>query len=63
MPKWQAKNTLIIPGKRTFPSDPNKGKKCPHCGEVILKLVPIRDPKTGKVKMVCPACGEKPQTP
>lgn len=60
MNKWQAKNTIIIPGKRTFPSDKNKGRKCSNCGAVILILIPKKDPKTGKVKMVCPACGQEP---
>jgi predicted RNA-binding Zn-ribbon protein involved in translation (DUF1610 family) len=60
MPKWLAKNTLIIPGKRTSPSDASKGKKCPNCGEVIKTLVPRTDSKTGEVKYVCPACGKEP---
>jgi hypothetical protein len=57
MPKWLAKNTIIIPGKRSFPDD-SKGIKCPHCGTFIMTLVPVKDPKTGEVKMVCPACGK-----
>jgi hypothetical protein len=58
MTKWLAKNTIIIPGKRTSPSDQSKGVKCSNCGTIIFTLVPKKDPKTGKVTMVCPVCGE-----
>lgn len=59
MQKRLAKNTLVIPGDINPPSDKNKGKKCPNCRTTILTLVPKKDPKTGKVKKVCPACGKE----
>ena len=60
MPKWLAKKISIIPGKKTYPSDPNTERKCPHCGAAISTLVPKKDTDDDKVKMVCPACGNEP---
>ena len=57
--KWLARNTLIIPGKSNYPSDRSKGKKCPHCNNTIFVLVPVVDPKTKKLKMVCAVCGKE----
>lgn len=60
--KRLARNTLIIPGKSNYPVDHPKGKKCPHCNEVILTLIPIKDLKKKKTKMICPACGKEIKT-
>jgi predicted RNA-binding Zn-ribbon protein involved in translation (DUF1610 family) len=59
MPKWLARNTLVIPGDSNFPSDKSSGKKCPNCGAKILILIPKKDPKTGKTKKLCPNCGKE----
>ena len=59
MRNWLAKNTLDIPGRSNYPSDKAKGKKCPFCKQTIFTLVTISDPRTKKLKKVCPACGNE----
>lgn len=59
MGKIWSKPPLQIPGKSIYPPDGDGNAICPHCKQPFKYPKKIVDPRTEKVKFVCPKCGKE----